>query len=167
MKRPVIYVGKHPLSNKHGAVRESRFVLYQKLKGIPGNCNWCGISLNWKTLCADHLDSNTENNSSDNLVGSCRGCNANRSDGTGYGRKIPKLCPVCKESFISKSHHKRQIFCSNKCARIMQPKRLSKSKHGTRTKYVQGCRCFDCKAANTSYSRKIYARPVAVMVTIK
>lgn len=152
----VVRAPQHKLANKNGFVRRSRFVLYEKLNGVAGLCHWCLCSLTWETLCADHLDSNIENDVPENLVGSCRGCNANREDGTGQGRKKPKTCSVCGKDFISKSHHKRQLFCSNECARKRRPKRGINSKHGTRSRYVQGCRCVECTRANATYSQIRY-----------
>lgn len=114
-----VYIRGHILANKiDGSIRKSRFVLYEKLNGIAGRCHWCGIELTWKTLCADHLDSNIMNDTAENLVGSCRGCNANREDGTGRGRQTPKRCRNCKVLFIGGSHHKQQIYCSLKCSKL-------------------------------------------------
>lgn len=154
MYKKRVYRKGHPLANKIGEIRKSRYVLYEKLKGNAGNCNWCGIKLTWETLCADHLDSDMTNDVESNLVGSCRGCNANRDDGTGFGRIKLKNCLECKNRF--KPRIKTTRFCSNKCASMNRPKRGTKSKHGTRTRYVWGCRCIKCKNENLRYSRERY-----------
>ena len=152
MYKKYIIVLDHPLANNKGRVKESRFVLFNKLSGMPGNCHWCQIPLTWKTLCADHLDSNIMNNTEENLVGSCRGCNANREDGTGRGRKQPKQCKLCGISFIAKHHHNTHVYCSNKCASKDRPKRIKKDlKHGTRSRYMTGCRCKSCVYSNSHY----------------
>ncbi len=154
MKRPWKIIHGHPLASRGGQVRVSRAVLYEKLSGIAGNCNWCGCALTWKTLCADHLDSNTENNVPENIVGSCRGCNANREDGTGRGRKKGKKCVGCGEVFIGGKHHHRQLHCSATCAYLHKKKRPRKVAHGTRSYYTgSGCRCSECKDANSRYNR--------------
>lgn len=147
-----LYRPNHPLSRPTGYVRRSRVVLYEKLQGKPGTCNWCQEVLTWKTLCADHLDSNTRNDVAENLVGSCRGCNANREDGTGHGRKQPKTCPVCNREYIAADHHKKQIFCSTRCSSLARPSRLpTELPHGTRSRYMRGCRCRSCVTSNSSY----------------
>lgn len=151
MKRYSLYKPKHPLSGVSGRVRRSRFILHEKLKGEAGSCHWCSIPLTWEKLCADHLDSNTENDIPKNLVGSCRGCNANRDDGTGNGRKKMKECRVCKNNFLLP--RPKQIYCSEICARKDRPKRGTKTKHGTRSRYMYGCRCLECIHSNSSYWR--------------
>lgn len=150
------YLPSHPLAPESGFVRISRIVLYDKLNGVAGNCNWCGMELNWDTLCADHLDSDTKNNHSNNLVGSCRGCNGNRDDGTGHWRRVPKVCLECGINFTGGSHFRKQIYCSNACASRNRPKRGINSLHGTRSRYVSGCRCVECKEVNNAYSRLIW-----------
>lgn len=154
-KAKVYRIG-HPIAGKNGVIRKSRFVLYQKLNGVAGVCNWCGEQLTWKTLCADHLDSNIMNDVAENLVGSCRGCNANREDGTGNGRIIPQKCKVCPELFKPRS--KANVYCSLKCSQSARPLRGTKAKHGTRSRYVYGCRCTECHNENLRYSREIYSR---------
>lgn len=150
----------HPLAKGKGRVRLSRYVLYNKLDGNPGHCNWCKEELSWDTLCADHLDSDTMNDVPENLVGSCRGCNANREDGTGHGRQQPKTCPECDGEFIGGSHHKTQTYCSLECARKNHPKTGTKAQHGERSRYVYGCRCELCKKVNTEYWRDNYSAGV-------
>lgn len=149
--KQTVYRPSHILANKRGYIRKSRFVLYEKLNGLAGVCNWCGCELTWKTLCADHLDSNIMNDTADNLVGSCRGCNANRDDGTGHGRRKVKNCEGCGKSFLPWTKTRR--FCSNKCSQQNRPQKGTKSEHGTRVRYVWGCRCNKCKQANTEYAK--------------
>lgn len=150
--RRYVYRRGHELANQHGAIARSRFVLYEKLGGVAGKCNWCDVSLTWSTLCADHVDGNIINDTAENLVPSCRGCNANRDDGTGNGRRKLRPCEYCKKDFLPNKRVAR--FCSNDCASKMRPSRGTKSKHGTRTRYVWGCRCSLCRSANTEYWRE-------------
>jgi hypothetical protein len=156
MYKQQIYKHGHPLSAPDGRIRKSRYVLYEKLNGISGNCHWCDIELNWKTVCADHLDSNIMNDVPENLVASCRGCNANRVDGTGHGRRKSIGCKECSKSFLPRN--KDNIYCSVICASKNRPKREIKSLHGTRSRYVRGCRCGLCHNANLKYSREHYKR---------
>lgn len=145
MYKQYVYKQGHPLSNSLGKVRKSRFVLYKKLGGRAGRCNWCGVKLTWKTLCADHLDSNIMNDVEENLVPSCRGCNANRDDGTGHGRIKPRPCAYCKKEF--KPTLNARLFCSLTCSARAKPKREKLAPHGTRAKYNYGCRCQLCGEA--------------------
>lgn len=155
MYKQYVWRHGHALASNTGKVRKSRYILYEKLKGVAGLCHWCDISLTWKTLCADHLDSNIMNDEPDNLVGSCRGCNANRSDGTGFGRRKPVECLSCAVEFTP-LYHKDQRYCSLTCASKSRPKRGSVALHGTRSRYNYGCRCADCKIANITAWRKWY-----------
>lgn len=158
MGKHYVFRHLHPLARTGGRIRRSRFVLYEKLEGLAGDCFWCGAALNWATLCADHLDSIIENDTPENLVGSCRGCNANRSDGTDYGRRRPKQCLKCFCFFTGGSHHKQQRYCSEKCAQLSRPKRGSTALHGTRSRYVYGCRCKECKTENLRKWREWYRK---------
>lgn len=42
-------------------------------------CHWCGQELDWKTIRVDHVDAVRTNNSPENLVPSCNGCNIGRA----------------------------------------------------------------------------------------
>lgn len=154
MFKQVVYRPGHPLAKSGGRIRKSRFLLFEKLKGKAGRCHWCNTPLTWEVLCADHLDGNIMNDTPENLVGACRGCNANRDDGTNFGRRKPKTCPQCKKDFIGGFHHKAQVYCSITCSAASRPKTGSKAKHGTRSRYVYGCRCDKCRQANTKAWQK-------------
>lgn len=85
-----IYIPGHPLADRTGAVKYSRWVLYEKLDGQDAPCHFCRRPLVWITpiygdrIVADHIDGNPLNSVPENLEPACRGCNANREDGTGY-----------------------------------------------------------------------------------
>jgi hypothetical protein len=75
----------HALAGDQGWVSEHRVVLYEKVGPGPQVCHWCGVGLVWRqrdsrsgSVTADHLDFDRLNNVPDNLVVSCRRCNANR-----------------------------------------------------------------------------------------
>lgn len=74
----------HPLSTSGGVILEHRKTLYDAIGPGPHACHWkdqfdCGrTSLEWDNICVDHLDSDTLNNTLENLVVSCRSCNTKR-----------------------------------------------------------------------------------------
>ncbi len=164
---------QHPLaialSRSAGRVRvkKSRLVLYQKTNGDQPKCHWCGMLLEWcsgngqnilaNAVCADHLDDNRLNDDSENIVPSCRQCNANRKV-NGVGRIQLRPCDYCKRMFKPRS--KVTKFCSEACQHKSRigVTRPTKVPHGKRTRYVKGCRCSDCRSANTNYSRKLRGR---------
>lgn len=78
----------HPLTGKgelSGNAFEHRVVLWDKLGcqslDCVHPCEWCGKSLTWATIKADHIDRDRLNNDPDNLVPSCNGCNIRRGRG--------------------------------------------------------------------------------------
>src|SRR4051794_37739472 len=86
-RRRVCVPPEHPLAGKGVSVANARLVLWEKLAGADAPCHWCGTALRWTVdLCADHLDGDSLNDAPGNLVPACRGCNANRQDGTNCGR---------------------------------------------------------------------------------
>ena len=73
----------HPTAHADGRVRVHRAVLYDAIGPGVHKCNWCNSDLEWfadrpRELIADHLDTNTWNNSPGNLVPSCFRCNGAR-----------------------------------------------------------------------------------------
>jgi hypothetical protein len=146
----------HPLAvTSVGRVRTSRLLMWEKLNGQGTLCHWCGVWLTWDDICVDHLDSNTRNNDIDNLVPSCRGCNANREDGTGFGRRPTVPCATCGEPFVPRNPSIR--FCSRPCGYVHSAQirrgRLT-SLHGTRSRYQTGCRCDACVTEVRRYWRE-------------
>lgn len=73
---------EHPLASSSYEILEHRKVLYDKIGPGPHPCNWgCGEVLDWggrDGIQADHLNGNRLDNSQDNLVPSCFGCNTRR-----------------------------------------------------------------------------------------
>lgn len=74
----------HPLATQ-GQVKEHRKVLYDSIGEGPHRCHWeqfsgCGQDqLQWHgDLCTDHVNRDTLDNRSENLVPSCRACNSAR-----------------------------------------------------------------------------------------
>ena len=140
-------------------------ILYDKIGAGPHPCHWCGDKLVWAVasgtgIVADHLDGDTQDNDPENLVPSCRGCNANRST---HGRRQPKTCEHCGVAFIAKgnTHHSDRRFCSLSCAGAVRAaimrERPTLSAHGTRARYTgkDKCRCDECRAANAAYTQKL------------
>ena len=149
-KRERASVGKdHPMRALYpdGRTLRSRVVLWEKLEGKNAPCHWCGETVRWEdgTLCADHLQAPRTDDRPENLVPSCRGCNSNRGDGTGHGRRPVVKCPTCGKDFLR--NRITSTYCSIAC--IARPPRGSKAEHGTRSRYQFGCRCDLCRAENT------------------
>lgn len=154
---PSKYLPTHPLATKNGKVSVSRMVLFDKIGPVGAPCHWCHDPLLWSgDLVADHLDSDPTNNDAGNLVPSCRGCNANRDDGTGHGRRdlTPKTCPQCGGAFVAlRENHERQECCSRACSMSYKPRRPH-AECGTSSAYKRGCRCNECRAANAARARR-------------
>lgn len=89
----------HPLANTIGNVSVHRLVLWQKVGPSSRPCHWCGTEVHWFTtvgaekMCADHVDDDRRNNSPNNLVPACNGCN------TGRGRR-PDYLTHCARGHI-------------------------------------------------------------------
>lgn len=97
--RSVAVPADHPLATDagkgYGKTYEHRLVLFNKIGNGIHNCNWCGKSLLWmvkggSAIVVDHLDGDEWNNSSDNLVPSCRRCNIQRSIRSNFLTHCPK-----------------------------------------------------------------------------
>lgn len=146
--RPSRYLPDHPLAAKNGKVAVSRLVLFDKLGAGDHPCHWCGCSLTWLTICADHLNSDPTDNRPENLVASCRGCNANRDDGTGHGRRpAPIPCERCGGPVMPGANRRPRRFCSVACSNLSRTYG-TKQEHGTIGRYKYGCRCDLCRRAN-------------------
>ena len=142
MKYKEIYLPTHPLADKQGKVFEHRMVLSEKLGLGDHPCHWCSKILSWHVhgwehdaLCTDHIDENPLNNHPENLVASCRGCNALRGrsghsiqsgelffthkNGTRQ-RAETRICRTCQTLFLSiisrgKKDGIRGQYCSRPC----------------------------------------------------
>lgn len=74
----------HPLATLSGKVYEHRAVLFDAIGYGPHLCHWCGTPVNWypkghpAELQVDHLNNYGDDNRPENLVPSCRTCNASR-----------------------------------------------------------------------------------------
>lgn len=76
----------HPLASRAGYVAEHRAVWFENAGPGPYTCHWCGKALRLVSemvvtgdvLVVDHLDGDRLNNSPENLVASCTGCNVTR-----------------------------------------------------------------------------------------
>lgn len=163
LPRPTMRRPGHPLASPtNGRVRVARLILWEASNGEPHPCHWCGCDLTWGTLCADHLDGDTTHNVIENIVPSCRGCNANR-ERNGTGRIRPKLCARCGELFTPSNP--RRLYCSGSCSTAAKwdvRGRGTRAEHGTRVRYVKGkCRCDACKKANTDWWREYNRRRVS------
>lgn len=142
----------HPLAPPSGIVAECRIVLYEKIGPAEHHCHWCGRKLRWRpgdrvsadSTVADHLDWDNQNDSPDNLVPSCRVCNAHRTrEGSrqlisddelfivdNLGRRIravERACENCGSDFlaaIAGLRRGRGRFCCRSCARSAGGRRV-------------------------------------------
>lgn len=78
----------HPLGDGEGRVMIHRAVLYNRIGPGVHPCHWCSTPLIWKmhneattkgSLLADHVDGDTLNHDSENLVPACSRCNSMRA----------------------------------------------------------------------------------------
>jgi hypothetical protein len=76
------YAPDHPLSSVNGLITEHRLLAYDKYGSGDQACHWCNKALTWKQVEVDHVDWDRTDNSSDNLVTSCKSCNCNRHHST-------------------------------------------------------------------------------------
>lgn len=135
----------HPLATgKDHLVGAHRVVLYEKVGAGPQPCHWCGKTLTWQPggghdapncITADHVDGNPRNNTPENLVPSCHGCNWGRTwkrgdraitgafvvsaDGIRSSAE-ERTCRCCGTTFLHRSADKRPnrgLYCSMSCAR--------------------------------------------------
>ena len=73
----------HPTAHADGRVRIHRATLYDAIGPGVHACHWCRREVEWfapgdRALVADHLDGDTWNNATDNLVPACDNCNKAR-----------------------------------------------------------------------------------------
>lgn len=75
----------HPLAGRNGHVYEHRYVLFELIGYGPHLCHWCNAPVTWSPkgtpscLQVDHLSDDGADNRPENLVPSCRDCNATRA----------------------------------------------------------------------------------------
>lgn len=144
-------VGEHlqnhpliPAGSKAHSFPTHRLVLWKKIGPGTHACHWCQKPVTWMpghhtergALTVDHVDNNSRNNSPDNLVPSCHGCNAQRNhpnapkpgdrwakNGRQRARGIEKTCEKCGTVFLiapSMLRHKDPAkrpgrYCSRVC----------------------------------------------------
>lgn len=133
---------EHPIAPPSGTVAVSRVVLYDKIGPGEQCCHWCGQSIHWTTgraidaIVADHLDHDPTNDSPDNLVPSCNGCNGHRRK-AGDSKRIQedepvllmngrptravvRYCNICGTEFLALPAavaKGKSRYCSRSCAR--------------------------------------------------
>ncbi|MBP6564156.1 MAG: hypothetical protein KA200_00935 [Burkholderiales bacterium] len=138
-----VYDPGHPLAYANGVLPEHRQVLHAKIGDVETTCHWCRKPIRWRpgestapdAIVADHLDNDSRNNSPDNLVPSCHGCNVMRSlpdrplrDGElfityGNGDRVraeERRCEFCGAPFLTRKTASRPgwgRFCSRSCGR--------------------------------------------------
>lgn len=166
-----IYAPDHPLANNQGVVKRSRMVLFDQLEGRGAPCFRCGKHLFWGIdLCADHIDSDSTNDDPSNLRPSCRGCNANRDDGTrfhsdpverGTTRCYSRGCdhPECLEANRTyQREYKRAHTTEESLARDREMKRLRRADPELNARRKQQRKTPEQRAKAAAYSREWRAR---------
>lgn len=137
-------VPAHPLAPPSGTVAECRLVLYEEIGPGSHQCRWCDKVVTWMpgatnhpdSLVADHLDWDKHNNAPENLVPSCRVCNAHRTrDGDRRliqddelvivatngirHRAVRRTCLKCGKGFLARATFVKRghgLYCSRECA---------------------------------------------------
>lgn len=91
------------------------------------------------------------------------------NDGVKRAKAVCASCPVIEQclDFVSRNPEKYGVWAGIAGKEITEERRRreiipNKSKHGTRSKYIAGCRCEHCIEANASYMRKRRANYVAI-----
>jgi hypothetical protein len=141
-KRPrLVTATGHPIAPPCGVVAYARIVLYDKIGSGEHPCTWCAKPLTWKfglsedAIVADHLDWDWRNDVPDNLVPSCRKCNAHRTRkgdrtliaddeptvmrGKQRTRAVQRYCNMCGTPFLTVAAVLKQgkgRYCSHRCA---------------------------------------------------
>lgn len=134
----VVRIPGHPFAMRRGWVYEHRWVKEQSLGRYlkPGEL-------------VHHEDEKKSSNHDSNLTLMSRASHAAHHRRVGW---VSLECATCKKKFArtpSQSPQKRgtrRSFCSSKCRityRASQP-------HGTARRYQGGCRCSQCKIANSA-----------------
>ena len=78
----------HPLATEDGRIYKHRLVLFSVIGEGTHACHWCEKPVTWGVnLYADHVDDDRVNNTPENLVPSCNGCNITRPKATGSVRR--------------------------------------------------------------------------------
>lgn len=111
------YRPDHPLARfvPSGHIPAARIVLYDKIGEGPHPCHWCNRLVFWRagpgggdTLVADHVNSNYQEDSPDNLVPACQRCNGARD------RFIPPgelFLTVTKANGVTQRTRAKQATC--------------------------------------------------------
>jgi len=103
-----------------------------------------------------HLDENPRNNKIENLVLRSRAQHV--KDHKNLAETVEMVCPICGERFErtlryvrSKQRTGQKSFLCGRSCRL--PRGSKPTQHGTRSGYLKGCRCDECRKANTEAHR--------------
>lgn len=82
-------------------------------------------------------------------------------DGVKRAKAVCASCPVIEQclDFVSRNPERYGIWAGIAGKEVTEERRRreiipNKAKHGTRSKYIAGCRCDHCSESNAAYKRK-------------
>lgn len=132
----------HPLADARGKIKTHRLVLFEKIGPGEHPCHWCGEIVSWTkegpvrgALIVDHINNDGFDNSPENLVPSCSGCNTRRTRGGKLGkedsviidsgrprRAVESKCLRCERSYLARISTRGILFtkaCSRECGKAL------------------------------------------------
>lgn len=132
----------HPLADAKGKIKVHRLVLFNKIGPGKHPCHWCGEIVAWTNagpirgaLVVDHVNNDGFDNSEENLVPSCSGCNTRRTRGDKLGkeesviidsgrprRAVESTCAMCGNPYLTRMSATGILFtkaCSRKCGKAL------------------------------------------------
>lgn len=90
-------------------------------------------------------------------------------EGVARAKRVCASCSVLDEclDFVSRNPERYGVWAGIAGKEITEERKRrsiipNKSKHGTRSKYVAGCRCEHCGQANATYKRNLHLKHVGL-----
>jgi hypothetical protein len=142
------YLPEHPNSH-HGSIFFHRLVMEEHL----------GRLLLPREEVVHHKDGDKRNNDLSNLELTTASAHAryHRLQNPRPKTVFSLTCPQCGQEFERRAgiaKRNKRDFCSLSCAGKFYPKLKPLAPHGDYKRYRRGCRCAECKTANTERMKK-------------